>query len=831
MPQTKVMLPNRIILLTVLVLASISLSGQVYNPLLPGSYYSGSKDANRYDYEEFLLQQQQSQLLGGQDSLASLKQEVYTDPEELRKLGVPEEFIQELLRLNAASDSLSYLGLDILQEREGNDSLSIEDIQTMIGFQKDELLRKALALPPVSVYGQEFFRKNIVHLFDQQSIGRKAPDDYIIGIGDEMNITVWGRNDVNNQYKVDEQGSINPAIVGKIYVQGMTFVKAKEVIQQQFENVYGQDANIAINLSYAEIITVNLVGELFNPGAYTFSSSNSAFNALVSIDGPNQLGSLRNIYLKRGGKTIATLDVYDYLLNPDSKQNYFLQDNDYVFIPPQESLVKIDGAIRRPHQYELKEGEDLSDLIKYAGGLTAKAYTEYISIRRYEENTERFLELSLDSLEANSVSFLLQNGDSIFVKSINPVLRNVVTLTGAVRAPGSYTLKKGDRLSDVLYRGGGPTEGAALDKGFVFRVDANRTKEVIPFKVSEIMVNQSSTDNVLLQKRDTVFLVSLDSLRQEFPIYVSGEVRNPGTYQYGKNLQLQDLILLAGSFKREAAYSEVEITRVLDMSETNPSKKTERIVVKRAGIQADLTLLEEDATFELKPHDRIFIRRSPNFELQENVFLLGEVKYPGEYSLINKGENIHSLIGRAGGFTNFSHRAAAKLKRLEQGAVLVDLNEVMKNPNSAYNYILADMDTIIVPKMTNYVTLKGELKYFVVDSIPQVTVPFEENKTAQYYIQKYGGGYGKNGKKSNTYVQQSNGEIERARGFWIIGKYPKVKNGGTIMVDATDRQQRLEEKIELRKNRKFDWNRAVDSMASAFVTILTVVVLIVQLRS
>ncbi len=821
----------RLLTIGLLLLTTCYCWGQTYNPLLPNSYRNNyNNPQNRYDYEQFLLQQQQSELLVGQDSLELIKKTVNTDPEELRKLGVSEEFIEELLQLNAVSDSLNYLGLDVLREREKDDSLSIEDLQELISFQKDELLRKALALPEVKIYGQEFFRKNIVHLFDQQSVGRKAPDDYVLGIGDEINITIWGRNDVSNKYKVDPEGAINPKIVGKIYLQGLTLMQAKEAVRQRFENVYGQDANIEITLNYAEIITVNLVGELFNPGAYTFSSANSAFNALVSIDGPNQLGSLRNIHLKRNGREVATLDVYEYLLNPESQNNYFLQSNDYIFVPSQGSVVKIDGAIRRPHQYEMKEGESLADLIKYAGGLTAKAYTENVSVRRYEKNTERFLEISLDSLEANSQNFLLQNGDSIFIKNINPVLRNLVTITGAVRAPGSYTLRGGDKLSDILYRAGGPAENAALNKGFVFRVNRNLTREVIPFKVSEILVNQGADDNILMQKRDTIHLMALDSLRQEFPIYISGEVRNPGEYQYGKNLRLEDLVLLAGNFKREAAYSELEVSRILDMSQTGP-EQGERIVVKRAKIGSNLAMDDEDASFVLMPHDRIFVRRSPNFEIQENVFLLGEVKYPGEYSLINKGERISSLIDRSGGFTEYAHRSAVKLKRLEQGPVLVDLEQVAKNPKSEYNYILADFDTIVVPKLKNFVTLKGELRYFVIDSIPQVNVPFEANKNANHYIQKYGGGFGKNGKKSNTFVQKANGEIERARGFWIVGKYPEVENGSTITVDATDRIKKQEEKIQLRKNRKFDWNRAIDSMASAMVTILTVVVLIVQLRS
>ncbi len=820
-----------------LMISYTALNAQHYNPLSPyrGGGQTGQYDdfKKRYDYEQFLLQQQQSEALLGADSINLIRQKIETTPEELRKLGVSEELIEQLTRLNVFQDSLRHLGVKIQLERDAeNDTLSIEDLQEIIDFQKDELIRKALSLPQVEVYGQSFFRNNIVKLFDQQTVSNRPANDYVIGAGDEFNVVVWGRNDVTHQHVVDAQGSIHPELVGKIYLKGLSFEKAKALIIERYRKVYGgKDNEIEVSINFNRLISVNLVGELFNPGTYTFSAMNSAFNALVAIDGPNNMGTVRDIYIKRDGQVVQELDVYKYLLDPISNQNFFLEGNDYVFVPTQGNIVTIDGAIKRPMKYEMKQGEGLKDLIKYAGGLSEKAHSEHLSIRRFENNKEQFLEVSLDSLSRFSQDFMLMNGDSIFVKSISTSMRNFVNVRGAMRVPGDYLLRSQDRVADVLFRAGGPADFAALDKGFVFRTSKNTTREILPFKVSEVLVQQSSQGNFLLEPNDSIFVLSLDSIRQEFPVYISGEVKNPGTYQFGENLRLNDLILLAGNFKREAARSQIEVTRVLDLSVEDP-QKGERIVVKRADINYDLSLQSADGSFLLQPFDRIFIRRSPNFEIQQDVVLMGEVKYPGEYSLINKGEKIHSLINRAGGFTDYAFRSASKLIRKEEGEIFVDLDDVFENPQeSNYNYILSNKDTIVVPKLRNYVTLKGEIKYFIVDTLAeQINVPFEEGKKADYYVKKYGGGFGKYGKKSGTFVQYPNGEVRRANNFLVFKEFPEVENGSTIIVDISDRKKFEEERRKRKRERKFDWNRAIDSIASAMITLLTVAVLIFQLR-
>jgi len=366
--------------------STIALSAQLFNPLYPnGTGYDDSE--GNYDYEQFLLQNQQSQVLD-QDSLELLqRKQIQTDPAELKKLGVPDEVIEELTRLNNLQDSLTFLGYQIEQSREENDTIGLEDIQEIIEFQKREIIRKVLALPPSVIYGQEFFRKNIVHLFDQDKSRIKANEDYILGKGDELSINVWGNREVSEKFVIDGEGGISPTFIGRVYLQGMTLSKARELLTQKYTKAYGTDnTKVEISLNYYKLIQVNIVGEVLNPGSYTFSAMNSAFNALVAVDGPNQIGSLRNIFIKRDGITIAELDLYNYLLDPTNSQNVFLYENDFIFVPLQGPIVSINGAVRRPFKYEMKENESVSDLIKYAGGLKDNAFVASLPFRLLSES-------------------------------------------------------------------------------------------------------------------------------------------------------------------------------------------------------------------------------------------------------------------------------------------------------------------------------------------------------------------------------------------------------------------------------------------------------------
>lgn len=798
-----------------------------------------------YDIQKFIDEQKTLKEQYLKDSTKSAtEQKLFTTPEELRKLGVPDEVIQQLLGLTNKQDSLKTMGEEMERKRRedlanrkkkrSTDTLSITDLQTIIGYQKEALIEKALSLPEPIMYGQEFFRRNLLDMFTNEPDMRPS-SNYILGENDEINITIWGNIDYNQAFTIDKSGSINPPLVGRIYLKGIEYSKAQEIIKQNFSKKYNlKKSNLAVSITYARIVAVNFVGELLNPGTYKLPAATSVYNALVAISGPNQIGSVRNIFIQRNGTTIKTLDLYEYLSNPNSKIDFFLEDNDYIVVPAKGGMININGEIERPHNYEIKKGEGLESIIKYAGNLKSNAFTKTINIKRYQNNKEILIDVNLDSLRSLKKDFMLENGDSIFVYPVPVGLRNYVQVQGAVNVPGKYEIKPGDKVSSILKKTTGIKDDADLTRAYVIRLKPDMSKQILPFRLDKVLQNNTnSSDDIVLQNLDTIKVVSRADFRQSFTIKVFGEVRMPGEYEYAEGLTLKDVLYLAGGLKKEAANNRIEVSRVLNFNTKDPDtgkENKDRIVIKRIEVNTDLTLDMNSQNFALSPYDHVFIRTSPDFETPQVIKIYGEVVYPGEYTLLNKEEKVTSIIDRCGGLTKYALQEGAQLYRKQDslGYVLLDLNKAYEKPdNSKFNYILISNDSIYIPKTQNIVTLSGAIAHYELDSIPQISVPYEIDKKANYYIKEFGGGFSRYAKKTRTYVRQPNGEVDKTQKvLGLFKQYPKVQKGATIYVDVNDRKKNEEYRKRQRERR--NWNDAFDSVTSKIATILTVVVLAIQ---
>ncbi|HUM48094.1 MAG TPA: SLBB domain-containing protein, partial [Chitinophagales bacterium] len=354
-------------------------------------------------------------------------------------------------------------------------------------------------LPASELYGYSFFRNKTLNMFDRALDGQ-AGGSYIIGVGDQVGINVWGYSSFSGSYTVDQTGSIFPEGVGKIYVKGLTLDKAKALIRSRFATYLDMpNSQIEVTIIYSRVIGVNIVGEVFNPGTYSIPALNTAFNALLAANGPTDLGSLRKIYIKRQGQTVKTLDVYAYLLNPSISDDYFLQNNDYIFVPPIGKTVSITGEVKRPMKYELIEGEDLMTLINYAGGLTPKAYTKSVQVRRYVGNRLNLFDVNIDSLTRVKGKYELYSGDEVFISTIPNQLFQFVKVSGAVMQPGEFNFSEGLRISDVLSKSHGLREDALSDRAYVIRKNDDYTSSYIPFNPSNVIRDSRSVDNLLLK--------------------------------------------------------------------------------------------------------------------------------------------------------------------------------------------------------------------------------------------------------------------------------------------------------------------------------------------
>ncbi|MCG3167595.1 MAG: hypothetical protein POELPBGB_03389 [Bacteroidia bacterium] len=670
--------------------------------------------------------------------------------------------------------------------------------------------------PKGLIYGQDVFRNNKIQFFDRaQDV--VAPDSYIIGPGDEITVAAWGFADYSEVLTVDLNGYINPKPSGRIYVKGMNFKNVKALIQSKLSQFLDMGrSQMAITLTYSRVISVNVVGEVFNPGSYTIPAINTAFNALTVVGGPEQIGSVRNIYIKRDGKTIDTLDVYDYLLDPAGYSQTYLQDNDYIVVPVAGKTVSVAGEVRREHGYELKEGEELLSLLAFAGGLKPTAYKSNIQVKRYQNSREYLFDINLDSMNTQGLDFELFDGDHIMVSKIPEGYYNNVTASGAVRIPGDYELRKGNRVSDLLEKTKGLLFDAYTQRAYILRLNQDLSKTYITINLAKVMEDVNHADNIVLQEFDELKVSSKKDFADDFSVEVFGTVRKPGNFSFGSGLSLKDVLFMAGGLKREAANNRIEVSRIVDFNEALNQLTPKRALVYTVQVGNDLSLTTEAEEYALQPFDQVFVRTNPDFEPPMTVHLTGEVFYPGQYSILSKEETIADLVKRAGGLRPYAFVEGVTMHRVDVGNVYLDLAKAMKHADSKHNLVLNMGDSIHIPKTLDLVYISGAVGNYYDHSI---SAPFF-GKRAGYYVRHFAGGFSQSASRRKTYVIYPNGIIRNTRAFGLFNVYPKVKKGSTVKVMYKPK------KADKAERKPVDWNKVIENTTLKVTALLTVWLLI-----
>ncbi len=689
------------------------------------------------------------------------------------------------------------------------------------------MLDDANAPAQSTVYGQDFFRNGNIDLFEKVP-NAKVSDNYILGEGDQMAVSIWGGvSSYNESFTINADGYIDPYGIGRIYMKGLTFGAARELLRQRFStyiNLAG--GNFDVSLVYSKTIRVNIVGEVVDPGSYNIASINTAFNAMVAAGGPNDIGSVRNIQIKRNNRVIRTLDVYQFIMNPGSTDDTYLENNDYIIVPPIGRIIEIGGEINRPYKYELIKGENLNELIYYAGGLKSTAYKRNVTIKRYINNENIVLDINLDSLTKTGVNFELLDGDKVTFAKIPEIVENVVTVQGAVRFPGTYELTDDIRISDVISKAKGLTYEAYTERAYLIRKNEKMNDVYIPFDLAEVIANPNSPLNFTLTKFDVIDIFSKEKFRETFNVTVQGAVKAPGNFTYFDKMTLKDLLYYSGGLKVEAANNNIEVSRIVNFDQSKNQNAPTRVVVETVNIDKNLEIPDEAETFQLQPYDIVFIRVTPEFELQKNVTIQGEVKYPGAYTLLNKTETLTDVVARSGGVTQYAYVEGATITRNNITTTLLFLDKALKDPESRYNYVLREGDVITVPKQGDLVSMKGAIQFPFVGDPGVVMVPFEKGKTARHYVKKYGKNFADNAERKDTYIVQPNGYVKRTHHFWFIRFYPHVKIKGSEIVVPTEplEKEPVEQPDETPST--FDWNVFLASLSAGILSFATIYVLI-----
>ena len=631
------------------------------------------------------------------------------------------------------------------------------------------------------VFGRNIF--NIDKLTFQPNLNMATPENYRLGPGDEVIVDVWGASQNTMRLEVSPDGYVNIANLGPVYLNNMTIKDARQLLKQELGKIYADSANnIQVTLGNIRTIQVNVMGEVRAPGTYALSSLSTVFHALYASGGVSDIGSLRNVQVARGGKTIARLDVYEYIMKGQIQDDIHLQEGDVVIVPTYDELVKITGKVKRPMFYEMKNGESAATLLKYAGGFSSDAYKK--SIRVLRKDGKEFSVKTVDDIHYSA--FKLIDGDVVTVDSILNRFNNRLEVKGAVYHPGVFELSGSlNTVRQLVEKADGLLGDAFTGRAVLYRERENLTKEVLPVDIEGIL--KGTSPDIALQKNDILYIPSIHDLQDMGKVTISGEVNKPGSYTYADHMSLEDLVITAGGLKESASLVRVDVSRRI----RDPKGTTEPDMIGQNfsfGLK-DGFVVDGEAGFELQPYDQVFVRRSPSYTEQVNVTVDGEVLYRGEYTLSTKSERLSSLIQRAGGVSRYAYVRGAKLRRVaneeelrrmedvvkmvrrEIGETLatslglkvdstftvgIDLEAALANPGGDADLVLREGDVLTVPEYNNTVKVNGAVM------MPN-TVSYAKGKSVKYYLSQ-AGGYSANAKKSQKFIIYMNGQVAEVKG-------------------------------------------------------------------
>lgn len=638
------------------------------------------------------------------------------------------------------------------------------------------------------VYGRNLFNNELLTFEPAMNI--PTPADYVLGAGDQVIIDIWGASQQSIDGEISPDGFVVVEEIGPIKLAGLTVAEANEYVKDMLGGDYS-GSSITLSVGTTRSVKVEVVGDVVTPGSYTLSAFSTLFNALYTAGGISDMGTLREINVFRSGKSVAKIDVYDYIINGNNDGNIRLQDNDLIVVGPYDAIVSVGGKVKRPMKYEMKDDETLSKLLTFAGNFTGDAFTKNVRVIRKSGR-----EYSVHTVEKDAfASFKLFDGDSIFVDSIIPRFSNMVEVKGAVFHPGMYeTGGNINTVLDLIDAADGLREDAFTARAVMHRRKPDRRLEVLAVNIEGIM--DGTVPDVELRKEDVLFIPSVNDMRGEETLRINGEVNYPGVYEYAENTTIEDFVLQAGGLTNAASMVKVDVfRRIYDakaLAEQDTITKNFSFAIK------DGFVVEGEPGFLLEPFDEVHVRKSPVNSVTMNVTVEGAVNFAGDYAMYSRNYRLSDLINAAGGLSEFAFPEGARLYRkmtdeeraqresvmklsqiqmyeesmrsesdyditladslmnlkLELGdvyAVAINLEMAIENPGGVEDIVLRESDVLTVPQYTSTIKISGEVRY-------PITLNYKKGEKLSYYI-KRAGGYTDRAKKSGVYAIYMNGGV------------------------------------------------------------------------
>lgn len=656
---------------------------------------------------------------------------------------------------------------------ENNTTKSVE---TSFGY--TEPMRENIATDTLpKIFGSEFFRNPNITL--APALNLATPKNYQLGPGDEISISVYGA--ANNTYDltVSKEGTVNIESLPPIYLSGKTITEAKSYLTKRLEAIYSglnlrsnQEGKVDLDLSLLKMrsIVIGVVGQANVPGNYTLNGATSPVNALFAAGGINRLGSYRNITIVRNNKTIAEIDLYHFLVNGISP-NISLRDQDVILVPYATKQVYIKEGFKKTGVFELKNEETLSELLQFNGGFLANASKESISIGRFKNGN-----ISQESVFSNAYdNYIPKDGDRITSALYDSYVANRVSISGAVKVPGSFNILNANTAYDLINLSEGLREDAVKDLALLYRKENGIEKLIEGIPLSKIITQEI---NYPLKEGDRLEVLSVKKTVRDKFVSILGAVKSPNKYKFYQGMTPLDLIYLAGG-------QNFNVNPVVSIYRQNNDNNNE-VQSLKIDITEDLSVLPK-----LKENDLVVVREK-QYQTLGTVVINGPVKNPGVYGL-RTNMSVESLINEAGGLLDFANKEGIFIKRILDSKTLetikekivqdsISIDQKLLNKNylevsidikRASDIFLKKGDVINIIEKDNSITVQG--------SVNQETAFNYKNQTTLEAINN-AGGFSDNARKSKVYVIYANKSIRATNSFLFFKKYPRLKPGATIVV-------------------------------------------------
>lgn len=651
------------------------------------------------------------------------------------------------------------------------------EIRQNVRDQRDD---KSRELEGMKVFGRDIFNNRLLSFEPNMNIA--TPQDYVLGPGDQLVIDIYGASQKSYQLTVSPEGAVTVPGYGPVQVGGLTVAAAQNKVRSGLGGRYSS-SDVKVSVGQTRTILISVMGEVKVPGTYHLSAFASVFHALYMAGGINELGTLRNIKVFRGGRQVTVVDVYEYILHGRLAGNIRLKEGDVVQVGAYDRLVGVTGNVKRPMFYEMRRTESVKTLIGFAGGLTGDAYRKSVRLTRH--SGERYGVYNIDEFE--QATFRVEDGDAVEVGSMLNRFESVAEVSGAVFRPGQYHIGDGGvtTVRGLIEAADGLTEDAFGAHGVLRRLRADRSYKVISVDVSGILCG--SVADIPLESEDELFIPTQAELIAGRTVTIDGEVLMPGEYQWAADMTVEDLVMQAGGLTDAASVAKVDISRRL--RDPKATEANSEIAQTFSLALKDGFVIDGTPGFLLEPYDVVQVRRSPGFHTPRQVTVSGEVTFGGSYTLEKKNQRLSDLVKMAGGVTKDAYVEGARLvrrmndmekarrdmamltARQGQGAndsvsleklavdsvytVGIRLDEALKRPGGDADLVLREGDELIVPEFEGTVKISGDVMF-------ANTVAYTGGKNYKWYV-KQAGGFGQRAKKSKAYVIYPNGTMAMAK--------------------------------------------------------------------